>query len=71
MKQKARDWTASRDGRLNSSTAYQEIVRVVAFILDSHRLGDDVTQTARHIVSRLAHEHGMSPEHELTMRVKS
>lgn len=55
MEDTPRDWTTDEHGRANSSEEFQAIVTFVARILASHRLGGTVENTARLIVSQLAH----------------
>jgi hypothetical protein len=57
---KDKDWTADETGRSNSSKEFLEAVAEVTRLICNHSLGDDPETTARLIVARLAHVHGMT-----------
>ena len=57
-----RDWTVSeRTGLANSSHGYLVVVEAVRRLLAETRLGDNLENQARLIVSQLAHVHGLAP----------
>lgn len=58
------DWTTSADGVANSSPAFQWLVDVIARIIrnGAHDLLQGRSETtARTILAKLAHEHGLAP----------
>lgn len=61
--QEIADWTA-KDGRSNSSVLYLKLVQHVREMICDVRIGSDVESTARLVVSKLAHEHRLSPRSE-------
>lgn len=54
-----RDWTAKR-GITNTSHDYLVVVEAVRRLLSECRLGDNLDNQARLIVSQLAHVHGLT-----------
>lgn len=57
----ARDWTADEHGRSNASEEFEATVTFVARLLENHRLGGSLEQTARVIVAQLAHTCRFAP----------
>lgn len=58
------DWTAGRDGRSNTSPLFEALVLEVARLIRSEAftlLDGRAEDTARLIVARLAHSHGLKP----------
>jgi hypothetical protein len=58
------DWTAGESGASNTSAQYQDIVCAVERLIrsDAHKLiNGQAGDTARLIVSHLAHRYGMAP----------